>query len=65
MAYRIEIDGDACIGSAGCVAIAPAVFALGDDDVAHVIDPLGAPLDDVEQAEAMCPTNAISVVEPA
>ena len=58
----IEVDRDLCIGSGDCVATAPAVFELDDDGKAVVIDPDGAPTDDVVEAARNCPVSAIFVL---
>ena len=58
---RIEVDRDLCIGSGDCVASAPAVFELDDDGKAAVIDPDGAPIDEVVEAAMNCPVTAIFV----
>ena len=58
---RIEVDRDLCIGSGDCVATAPAVFELDDDGKAVVLDPDGAPVDDVVEAAMNCPVTAIFV----
>jgi len=63
MAVKITIDRERCVGAAACVAIAPEVFQLDDEDKAVVIDPEGAPIEDIREAEARCPTQAISVEE--
>jgi ferredoxin len=56
------VDRDRCEGNAFCVKIAPAVFALDDDEYAVVTaDPV--PVDQetlVEQAIADCPRAALS-----
>jgi ferredoxin len=58
---EIKVDPEVCIGSAMCVQIAEAVFEIGDDGIAHVIDPNGAPPEDVREAERSCPVAAIEV----
>jgi ferredoxin len=59
---RVEVDRAVCIGSADCVDTAPAVFQLDDEDKAVVIDPDGAPLEDVVEAAGNCPVSAIFVI---
>ena len=59
---RIEVDRDLCIGSGDCVASAPKVFELDDEGKAIVLDPDGAPTDDVVEAAMNCPVTAIFVV---
>jgi ferredoxin len=60
---EIRVDPDICIGAANCVQVAERVFELGDDGVAHVIDPDGAPPDTIREAERACPVAAIEVEE--
>ncbi len=55
----IEVDRQLCYGFGDCVDTAPSVFALDDEDVSIVIDPDGAPLDDVVEAAQNCPVDAI------
>ncbi len=59
---EITVDRALCIGSGDCVDTAPDVFELDGEDKAVVIDPDGAPLDDVLAAAANCPVSAIFVV---
>ena len=59
---EVEVDRDLCIGSGDCVATAPAVFELDDEGKAVVIDPDGAPTDEVVEAAANCPVTAIFVI---
>jgi ferredoxin len=58
----VEVDRGLCIGSGDCVDTAPDVFQLDDEDKAVVVDPDGAPLDDVMEAARNCPVSAIRVV---
>jgi ferredoxin len=60
---RIVVDRALCIGSGDCVDTAPDVFELDDEDKAVVIDPNGAPLDDVLEAAGNCPVTAIFVAD--
>jgi ferredoxin len=59
---EIEVDRGLCIGSGDCVDTAPDVFQLDQEDKAVVVDPDGAPVDDVVDAAANCPVSAIRVV---
>ena len=59
---QITVDRALCIGSGDCVDTAPDVFRLDEQDKAVVIDPQGAPLDDVLEAAGNCPVTAIFVV---
>jgi ferredoxin len=59
----IEIDRELCYGFGDCVSTAPDVFELDDDEKAVVIDPNGAPRDDLVDAAANCPVMAITIRE--
>ena len=61
MALEVEIDRDICMGSGNCVYGAPGVFILDEDGVALVIDPTGAPEEDVIAAAERCPSRAITI----
>ncbi len=61
---RIEVDRGLCIGSGDCVDTAPAVFELDDDGKAVVLDPDGAPEDEVVDPARNCPVTAIFVSGP-
>jgi ferredoxin len=61
VALRITVDATKCMGSGNCLFWAPGVFDLGDDDVAHVVDPSAAAERQIMQAVEGCPTQAISV----
>lgn len=58
---RIDVDRELCIGSGDCVDSAPDVFQLDDEGKAVVVDPDGAPVDDIVDAARNCPVTAISV----
>jgi ferredoxin len=63
---KITVDQDRCVGSAYCQRIAPATFDLGDDGIAFVVGSDAAGADAaaaVREAEAACPSTAISVLE--
>jgi ferredoxin len=59
---QVTVDRSLCIGSGDCVDTAPDVFQLDDEDIAVVVDPDGAPLDDVLTAAGGCPVSAIFVI---
>jgi ferredoxin len=61
----IEIDRELCYGFGDCVSSAPAVFELDDEEKSVVIDPNGAPPDDLIEAAANCPVNAITIRDSA
>ncbi|CAN5471138.1 ferredoxin [soil metagenome] len=58
---EIRVDRALCIGSGDCVDSAPDVFELDAEDKARVIDPDGAPVEDVLEAAGNCPVTAIFV----
>ena len=62
---RVVVDTDLCEGNARCVAAAPEVFELGDDDQARVlIEEPGEELrEKVERAARVCPRGAIRIIE--
>ncbi|MGI8946075.1 MAG: ferredoxin [Thermoleophilaceae bacterium] len=60
---RIAVDRGLCIGSGDCVETAPKVFELDDEDKARVIDPDGAPTEEIVEAAGDCPVTAIFVYD--
>lgn len=62
---KIFIDRDLCIGAASCVAIAPGVFALDDENKAVVINESGADSETIILAAQSCPTRAIILYDEA
>lgn len=60
MALEVRLSQPRCIATKACVNAAGRVFALAGD-VAVVVDPEGAPEEDVVRAADACPTGAISV----
>ena len=63
MTFEIHLQRARCIGSKCCTYAAPGVFALDDQRLVTVIDPAGAPREDVERAAEECPTGTITVVD--
>ena len=61
MGLEVEIDRDACMGSGQCVFAAPGAFDLDDESIAVVLDPAGAPEDQVIDAGRSCPSHAITI----
>jgi ferredoxin len=65
MTWRVVADLDRCEGSALCIALAPPVFGLGDDEVVSIL--WAEPSDDlrtaVDNAVGLCPTGALRLVE--
>jgi ferredoxin len=62
---RVVVNLSQCEGNALCMAAAPEVFQLDDDDQLHVLlDELPPELRErVEQAVRTCPKQAISLQE--
>jgi ferredoxin len=60
---RVVVDTDVCEGHALCSIAAPAVFELGEDDKAIVveIDLTETVLESVKDAIIRCPVQAISL----
>ncbi|MEK7848810.1 MAG: ferredoxin [Chloroflexota bacterium] len=56
---RVRIDRDKCTGVANCVAVAPTVFELDDEDKAVVADPYGAAEEVLWKAARSCPQGAV------
>ena len=62
---QVEVDPQKCIGSGSCEMLAPEVFEVGEDGLAHVlvVEPGSELHDKVRAAAQSCPTSAISVIE--
>ena len=60
--WRVAVSHD-CIGSGSCVGIAPAHFALGDDNRSHPLAASVPPADVLLDAAASCPVEAITIVD--
>jgi ferredoxin len=56
---KVRVDRELCKGAGSCVAIAPEVFQLDDDDKAVVIDMRGTTDDTIWEAAESCPFDAI------
>jgi ferredoxin len=65
MGYRVVVDFDLCESNALCMAAAPEVFEVRDDDFLYVLDekPPDALRTQVEEAVRRCPKAAISIVD--
>jgi ferredoxin len=62
---RITLNTAKCQAYAKCSAVAPAVFALGEDRKVRVLDEGGAPVDAIVKAAKSCPYRVITVEEVA
>jgi ferredoxin len=58
---RVIVDFDVCESNAVCMAIAPEVFEVRDDDFLYILDenPSEELRDKVEDAVRRCPKQAI------
>jgi ferredoxin len=61
--YHVEVIRDKCISAASCVAIAPAVFDLDEEELAVVLEQNGNDDDTILLAAQSCPTAAIVVTD--
>jgi len=58
---RVRVDRDLCIGVGNCVAYAPTVFELDEENKAVVLDPASVDDDTLLEAAKSCPESAILV----
>ncbi len=58
---KVRIDRDLCIGVGNCVAYAPTVFALDEENKAVVLAPSSVDDETLLEAAESCPENAIIV----
>lgn len=62
-AVRVRVDRDLCIGVGNCVAYAPTVFELDEENKAVVLDPTSVDDDTLLEAAKSCPESAILVAD--
>ena len=58
---QVRVDRDLCIGVGNCVAFAPTVFKLGEENKAVVLDSSSIDDDTLLEAAESCPEQAIIV----
>ncbi len=58
---KVRVDRDLCIGVGNCVALAPTVFKLDEENKAVVLDPSSVNDDTLLESAESCPENAIIV----
>lgn len=58
---KVRVDRDLCIGVGNCVAYAPTVFKLDEENKAVVLDPASVDDDTLLEAAKSCPESAILV----
>lgn len=60
---RIVVERAKCIGANSCVAVAPGVFQLDDENLAYIVDPESTDDDTILMAAQSCPVLAILLYE--
>ena len=60
---RIAVDRLKCIGAKSCVAAAPGVFQLDEENLAYVVDPNAEGEDTIMLAAQSCPVLAITLYD--
>jgi ferredoxin len=55
------VDIELCIGCGACPELCPEVFAMGDDEKAHVVGPDKCSTCDCQEAVDSCPVQAITL----
>lgn len=65
MGWRVVVDYDLCESNAVCMAVAPQVFEVREDDLLYVLNetPPDSLRATIEQAVARCPKQAIAIAE--
>ena len=58
---KVRVDRDLCIGVGNCVAYAPTVFKLDDENKAVVLAPSSVDEDTLLEAAESCPESAIII----
>ena len=58
---KVRVDRGLCIGVGNCVAVAPTVFELDNENRAVVLKPGSVDDDTLMEAAESCPYNAIIV----
>jgi ferredoxin len=58
---KVKVDRDLCIGVSNCVAIAPTVFELDEENKAVVLDPSSVSDQTLLEAAESCPEKAIII----
>ena len=65
MSFRVVVDFDQCESNALCMAAAPEVFEVRDDDFLYVLqeEPPDELRAKVEEAVRVCPKQAITIAD--
>lgn len=65
MAYRVEINREACIGAGSCEVLAPNTFTLDDENLVVIKAQNGDSDEDILSGAQSCPVDAIIVFDDA
>jgi len=58
---KVIVDRSLCVGIGNCVAVAPSVFKLDEENKAIVLDISSVSEDKIMSAAESCPVNAIII----
>lgn len=58
-AVRVTVDPELCVGSGTCMAVAPALFDIGEDGTARPLESLVERSAELDKAVSRCPSGAI------
>jgi ferredoxin len=61
----VRVDPELCMGSGTCIAIAPALFDMGDAGTAQPLQSVVESRAKVDEAVSRCPTGAIEATPSA
>lgn len=62
---KVRVDKELCIGIGNCVAVAPTVFELNEENKANVLNSNSVDDNALLEAAESCPQNAIIVDDDA
>ncbi len=62
---KVRVDKELCIGIGNCVAVAPTVFELNEENKANVLNSNSVDDSTILEAAESCPQNAIIVEDDA
>ena len=60
---KVRVNRELCIGVGNCLALAPTVFELDEENKAVVLDPASVDDDTLLEAAESCPESAIIVLD--
>jgi ferredoxin len=65
MGFKVVVDFDLCESNAICMAVAPEVFEVRDDDFLYILqeEPSDEQREKCEEAVRRCPKQAISLAD--